>query len=151
MRIERVDLLNFRQYFGNQRLKLSRDDEQNVTIIHGVNGAGKTSLFLALNWCLYGEGVDNIGQIISKEAVSRARVGEIVESKVDVTFYHGGKRYTASRKLSGQKQRDGKVQEARISAEFVLMRIPPSGIMERVDNPIGTMNTILPANVLLRR
>ena len=35
MRIERVDLFNFRQYFGNQRLKFSRHDQQNVTIIHG--------------------------------------------------------------------------------------------------------------------
>ncbi len=147
MRIERVDLSNFRQYFGNQRLKFSRHDDQNVTIIHGVNGAGKTSLFLALNWCLYGEGVDNIGQIISKEAISRAQPGEIVETKVDVTFFHGGKRYTASRKLVGQKQANGKVLEAKTTAEFVLMRTPPSGIMERVDNPIGTMNTILPANV----
>jgi len=147
MRIERVDLFNFRQYFGNQRLKFSRHDEQNVTIIHGVNGAGKTSLFLALNWCLYGEGVDNIGQIISKEAVSRAQIGEIVETKVDVTFHHGNKRYTASRKLVGQRQPSGKILEAKTTAEFVLMRVPPSGIMERVDNPIGTMNTILPANV----
>ncbi|MCA0457124.1 MAG: AAA family ATPase [Chloroflexi bacterium] len=147
MRIERVDLFNFRQYFGNQRLKFSRHDEQNVTIIHGVNGAGKTSLFLALNWCLYGEGVDNIGQIISKEAVSRAQRAEIVETKVDVTFHHGGKRYTASRKLVGQKQQNGKILEAKTTAEFVLMRTPPSGVMERVDNPIGTMNTILPANV----
>ncbi|MCK6580454.1 MAG: AAA family ATPase [Anaerolineae bacterium] len=147
MRIERVDLYNFRQYFGNQRLKFSRHDEQNVTIIHGVNGAGKTSLFLALNWCLYGEGVDNIGQIISKEAVRRARQGEIVETKVEITFFHGSNRYTASRKLIGQKQANGTVQEAKTTIEFVLMRIPQSGIMERVDNPIGTMNTILPANV----
>lgn len=78
MRIERVDLHNFRQYFGHQRLKISRHDDQNVTVIHGVNGAGKTSLFLALNWCLYGEGVDNIGQIISKEAVRLGRSGEII-------------------------------------------------------------------------
>ena len=147
MKIERVELLNFRQYFGNQRLKFSKDEERNVTVIHGVNGAGKTSLFLALNWCLYGEGVDNIGQIISKELVSRARLGEIVETKVDVTFLHNGKRHTASRKLTGQKQSNGKVIEARNAAEFVLMRTPPSGVMERVDNPIGTMNTILPANV----
>ena len=147
MRIERVDLFNFRQYFGSQRLKFSRQDEQNVTIIHGVNGAGKTSLFLALNWCLYGEGVDNIGQIISKEAVECAQAGSIVETRVDVTFHHGNKRYTASRKLIGQKQANGKVLEARTTIEFVLMRTPSSGVMERVDNPIGTMNTILPANV----
>lgn len=147
MRIERVDLYNFRQYFGNQRLKFSRHDEQNVTIIHGVNGAGKTSLFLALNWCLYGEGVDNIGQIISKEAVSHAHPGEIVETKVEITFFHSSNRYTASRKLVGQKMPNGKVQEAKTTTEFVLMRIPQSGVMERVPNPIGTMNTILPANV----
>jgi len=147
MRIERVDLFNFRQYFGNQRLRFSRHDEQNVTIIHGVNGAGKTSLFLALNWCLYGEGVDNIGQIISKEAVSRAQISEIVETRVDITFHHANKRYTASRKLIGQKQANGKILEAKNTIEFVLMRTPSSGIMERVDNPIGTMNTILPANV----
>jgi DNA sulfur modification protein DndD len=147
MKIERVDLFNFRQYFGTQRIKFSKDEERNVTVIHGVNGAGKTSLFLALNWCLYGEGVDNIGQIISKEAVSRARQGEVIETKVDVTFLHGGKRYTASRKLVGQKQAGGKVQEARTSAEFILMRTPPTGIVERVDNPIGIMNTILPTNV----
>lgn len=147
MKIERVELLNFRQYFGTQRVKFSKDSERNVTVIHGVNGAGKTSLFLALNWCLYGEGVDNIGQIISKEAVSRARQSEIIETRVDVTFLHEGKRYTASRKLIGQKQADGRVQEARTSAEFVLMRTPPTGIMERVSNPIGIMNTILPMNV----
>jgi len=147
MKIEKVDILNFRQYFGSQRLKLSKDDEKNVTVIHGVNGAGKTSLFLALNWCLYGEGVENIGQIISKEAVSRARQGEVVETKVDVTFSHGGRRYTASRKLLGQKQANDKVLEAKNTTEFVLIRTPLSGIAERVDNPIGTMNTILPANV----
>lgn len=147
MRIERVDLLNFRQYFGNQRLRFSRDDQQNVTVVHGVNGAGKTSLFLALNWCLYGEGVENIGQIVSKEAVSRAQRGDSIETKVDVTFFHGGRRFTASRKLLGQKQEDGRVAEARNSTVFVLMRTPPSGITEHVDNPIGVINTILPVNV----
>lgn len=147
MKIERVELVNFRQYFGNQRLQFSKQEDCNVTVVHGVNGAGKTSLFLALNWCLYGEGVDNIGQIISKEAVSRARSGGIIETRVDVTFLHDGKRYAASRKLTGQKQSNLTILEARSASEFVLLRTPPSGVMERVANPIGMMNTILPANV----
>ena len=147
MKIERVVLNNFRQYFGSHRVAFSQDDRQNVTVIHGVNGAGKTSFFLALNWCLYGEGVDSIGQIISKEAVSRAKTGEIIVTKVDIAFMHDGQRYMASRQLRGQKKKNGSVEEARTNAEFVLMRTPMSGVATRIDNPIGVMNTILPSNV----
>ena len=147
MRIERVSLTNFRQYFGTHRIAFSQDDRQNVTIIHGVNGAGKTSFFLALNWCLYGEGVDSIGQIISKEAVSRAKASEMIDCKVEITFIHDGLRYRASRQLKGQKKKDGSVEETRTNAEFMLMRTSVSGVATRVSNPIGVMNTILPSNV----
>lgn len=147
MKIERVGLTNFRQYYGSHRIAFSQDPEQNVTVIHGVNGAGKTSFFLALNWCLYGEGVDSIGQIISKEAVSRAKVGEIITTKVDITFMHEGQRFMASRQLQGQKKKDNSVEEARINTEFILMRTSMSGVATRIDNPIGVMNTILPSNV----
>jgi DNA sulfur modification protein DndD len=147
MKIERVTLTNFRQYYGSHRIAFSQDPEQNVTVIHGVNGAGKTSFFLALNWCLYGEGVDSIGQIISKEAVSRAKVGEIITTKVDITFMHEGQRFMASRQLMGQKKKDNSVEEARTNAEFILIRTSMNGVANRIDNPIGVINTILPSNV----
>lgn len=56
MILDSMTLDNFRQYYGRQRLQFARGNKQNITVLHGVNGAGKTSLFLALNWCLYGEG-----------------------------------------------------------------------------------------------
>jgi len=146
MKIERVILTNFRQYFGEQRIQFSLDDQHNVTVFHGVNGAGKTSFFTALNWCLYGEGATNIGQIISKEAVRQAAVHDQVISKVVVVFLHDGQRYIASRQLKGIKQDDGSVQEQR-DIEFLLMRTRYDGQTSRVDNPIGTMNAIMPANV----
>ncbi len=147
MKIERVSLLNFRQYFGEHRIRFAQHDQQNVTVIHGVNGAGKTSFFLALNWCLYGEGVENIGQITSKEAVSRAKVGEMVTTEVKITFLHEGERYMASRQLTGQKRDDGSLGETRNGNGFLLTRTPTSGVATRIDNPIGVMNTILPSNV----
>ncbi|HNP87517.1 MAG TPA: AAA family ATPase [Kouleothrix sp.] len=146
MKLERIALTNFRQYFGEQLVRFSQDAERNVTVFHGVNGAGKTSLFAALNWCLYGEGVEGIGQIISKEAVLRAEVGEEVRTKVVVTFIHEGQRYVASRQLKGMKQPDGSVRE-KPDIEFLLMRTRYDGQSVRVDNAIGTMNAILPANV----
>jgi len=146
MKIERVILTNFRQYFGEQQIRFSQDSQHNVTIFHGVNGAGKTSFFTALNWCLYGEGVENIGQIISKEAVRQADIGDAVLTKVVVTFLHEGQRYIASRQLKGIKQPDGTVQEQR-DIEFLLMRTRYDGQSSREDNPIGKMNAIMPANV----
>lgn len=146
MKLERITLENFRQYYGRQRLTLSKDPQRNVTVIHGVNGAGKTSLFLAINWCLYGEGVSNVGELISKEATSRAQGGETVSTSVEVTFTHDGERYLVSRRLTGEKQHDGSVS---ISAEgdFTMMRTRRDGQAKRVNNPIGTMNAILPSNV----
>ena len=146
MKLERIALTNFRQYFGEQLVRFSQDPERNVTVFHGVNGAGKTSFFAALNWCLYGEGVEGIGQIISKEAVLRADAGEEVRTKVVVTFIHEGQRYVASRQLKGIKQADGSIS-ARQDIEFLLMRTRYDGQSTRVDNAIGTMNAILPSNV----
>ena len=49
MKLDRITLENFRQYHGKQRLTFSKDSKRNTTVIHGVNGAGKTSLFLAID------------------------------------------------------------------------------------------------------
>ena len=48
-------------------------------MVHGVNGAGKTSLSTALNWSLYGLGADDIGELVSKRAIDEAVVGSDVE------------------------------------------------------------------------
>ncbi len=147
MKLERITLENFRQYYGRQRLTFSKDPQRNVTVIHGVNGAGKTSLFLAINWCLYGEGVSNVGELMSKEAISRARAGETVRTVVELTFTHNGQRYLVSRRLVGVKQSDGTVSIDHSEDDFTMMRIRWDGQTERVHNPIGTINAILPSNV----
>ena len=40
MKLDHIVLQNFRQYFGQQKLIFSQDPKKNVTVIHGVNGAG---------------------------------------------------------------------------------------------------------------
>ena len=146
MILDSMTLDNFRQYYGRQRLKFARGSEQNVTVIQGINGAGKTSLFLALNWCLYEEGIDNIGELISKEAVSRAEAEEQVQTSVELTFLHDGERYLIRRILRGLKQKNGTC-ETDSKPEFTMLRTGADGQALRVPNPIGTINTILPSNV----
>ena len=152
MKLERITLENFRQYYGRQRLEFARDSQHNVTVIEGVNGAGKTSLFLAINWCLYGTSVENVrvienvGELASKEAVSQSPVGELVRVSVELTFFHNGGRYLVRRALQGIKQERGNVNWYD-GDEFTVMRTRSDGQAERVNNPIGMMNAILPVNV----
>ena len=144
MRLEGVRVENFRQYYGREDAEFSSDKDRNVTVFHGMNGAGKTSLFSAINWCLYGAAVENIGELVNKRVLSEAQEGARITSKVMVWFTHEAARYTASRFLTVQKARQKAIP---LGKEFQLTRTRASGDYQKVDNPEGQMNAILPANV----
>jgi len=146
MKFERITLENFRQYYGRERLDFAKDSQRRVTVIHGVNGAGKTSLFLAMNWCLYGEGVDNVGELISKEAIKLASPGDSVDMSVELAFSHDGERYLVKRSRRGIRMLDGSVQ-TNLSDEFIMLRTLWDGQAQEIKNSIGTINAILPSNI----
>ena len=146
MKLERLQLENFRQYHGRQRLSFARDAKRNVTVIHGINGAGKTSLFAAINWCLYGEGINKEIELVSKEAVDRAQAGEVVRTTVELSFQHEGERYIVRRQLTALKNKRGAAAVLGDS-EFTMSRIRRDGQAEHPKNPISRMNSILPSNV----
>jgi DNA sulfur modification protein DndD len=146
MKLDNIEIENFRQYGSIQRATFSTHPEKNITVFNGNNGCGKTSLFVAINWCLYGEGAENIGELINKEAVKKTTAGQEVTARVKLSFRHGGERFISSRELCGIKREDGSV-ETRLKPSFSLMRIQADGQAIEIKNPIGMMNTILPSNV----
>jgi len=152
MKLERITIENFRQFHERNHLDFAKDKKHCVTVIHGANGAGKTSLFLAINWCLYGrslEGVkviDNVGGLVSKEAVSQTKEGDTVRASVEITFQHDGERYLVKRSIQVKKQKGGQI-EGNSADDFVMMRTKADGDAIRVSNPLVTMNSILPVNV----
>jgi DNA sulfur modification protein DndD len=151
MKLERIVLENFRQYYGQQKLTFAKTKDRNVTVIHGINGAGKTSLFLAINWCLYGRNVenikviDNVGELISKEAAEQAQPGDEIQTSVMIAFRHNGERYIVKRILTGSKLLTGELAVDNLD-QFTMMRQRPDGKAVQVKNPLGTMNAILPVN-----
>jgi DNA sulfur modification protein DndD len=54
LRFESLSLKNFGPYREIVDLSLTTEPESPVVVIHGENTLGKTSLFRALRWCLYG-------------------------------------------------------------------------------------------------
>lgn len=53
MKINKILLENFRQFYGKQELVLAADDTKNVTLIHAENGFGKTTILNAILWTFY--------------------------------------------------------------------------------------------------
>ena len=99
MKLEYLKLNNFRQYYGEQTVHFAYDSPRHVTVIRGINGAGKTSLFTALNWCLYGEDRGELGEFVSKRAVTEDT--GLVKTSIELGFRHEGIQYVAKREREG--------------------------------------------------
>ncbi|CAH6804759.1 DNA sulfur modification protein DndD [Vibrio chagasii] len=60
MKLIKLEIYNFRQFYGKQAIDFSVEPNRGVTLIHGENNGGKTALLNALRWCLYEETTDNL-------------------------------------------------------------------------------------------
>jgi len=146
MKLEWMRLTNFRQFFGEQVIRFSGDAKRNVTVVHGVNGAGKTSLFVALNWVLYDLGAENVGELVCKRAIDESPAGTDIEMVVVLSFLHNGERYTASRALTVSKTGE-KEWQAKPTVEFALDIIRGDGQTKKICKPSGRIESILPSDV----
>lgn len=76
MKLIKVEINNFRQFYGKQAIDFSVDPERGVTLIHGENNGGKTALLNALRWCLYEETTENLldsGNLLNKHAAVQGK------------------------------------------------------------------------------
>ena len=70
MKILKLELTNFACYYGDHIIDLDTDDKKNVIIFIGSNGAGKTTIFNAINWALYGEEYEKDLMKLKKRAIT---------------------------------------------------------------------------------
>ncbi|MFC6826285.1 DNA double-strand break repair ATPase Rad50 [Halopelagius fulvigenes] len=87
MRFDRIKLRNFKPY-DDTDLQLS----DGVTVIHGLNGSGKSSLLEACFFALYGAHAldENLGDVMT--------TGED-ETEIELWFTHDGEEYHVERRL----------------------------------------------------
>src|SRR6185295_14166918 len=85
-----MEINNYRQYFNRDKIEFSLDPQKNFTIIQGSMGSGKTSLFNAISWCLYGVEKDTRRleglPIVNTRALLDTEVGKFVEMEVTLVI-----------------------------------------------------------------
>lgn len=67
MFIKEIELNNFRIYKGKNVISLLPTDDENVIVISGKNGFGKTTFLMSLVWCLYGKQMEKVDDLYEKE------------------------------------------------------------------------------------
>lgn len=111
MKINRVTLYNFSSYVGKNTIALDTHDEQNIILIGGNNGAGKTSFFTAIKLALYGpqcfrfQDKNNrytarIKELINHDAFLADNVKSYVEVEIDLPTDRTHVLYTIRREWS---------------------------------------------------
>ncbi|ERG90198.1 MAG: RecF/RecN/SMC N terminal domain protein, partial [Haloquadratum walsbyi J07HQW1] len=105
MELKRLEVQNFRQFYGTQEVSFSLEKSNNVTVIHGDNGSGKTTLLNAFLWLFYNElTLPQPDKIVTERALDEASVNSRVPARVKLEFKDQGRQYTAERTQVFQKQ-----------------------------------------------
>ena len=110
MKLTTIRLCNFRQFYGETpEIQLATDTQRNTTIVHGNNGAGKTTILNAFTWVLYEKFTAAFAepqQLVNKRAIAETESGSSVDCWVEIAWEHDGKKYRAKRMCRAYKQGD---------------------------------------------
>lgn len=83
MKINNITLNNFRQYYGSVSIDLKTNPLQNIVLIGGKNGYGKTNLLLSIVWCLYGEKIVQVDENFKKEIQKETNYSKFMKQSLN--------------------------------------------------------------------
>lgn len=107
MLIRSITVENFLPFQGKQRVDFSTDPDKNVTLIMGNNGAGKTSLAQAFEWCLYGRAPKDSDRVINAYVRDHIAPGYERYASVEIELEKDGTVYTISRRQRYSRKASG--------------------------------------------
>ena len=154
MKFEKLVIENFSSFLGKHTILFNTSPNKPITIIIGGSGKGKTSIFDALNWALYGENYEpvlekesqkKIVDFVNTSAMRDAIRGDTsVEMAATLNFEHDGKHYKIQHAIC--------VKEIRKSLQITdrtasLIEYHESGNVSQISFIDAFLNEILPSNV----
>src|SRR5690554_5175504 len=90
MKFSNIKINNFRQYYNAVNIDLTTDTDQNIVIIGGRNGYGKTNFLLSIVWCLYGEKISQIDDNFKKEIQKEKNYSSFMQQSINWTAKREG-------------------------------------------------------------
>lgn len=145
MLLKSLKIKDFRQFKGSQHISFATDRSQNVTMIMGDNGTGKTTLAQVFTWCLYGE-TSFEDKIMLCKSTSGAMLPNTEENvSAELTLEHNGIEYTIISDQKYKKDGNGIIRPLG-QRSFVIAFKKPDGTRDYV-KPLETdirMKEILP-------
>lgn len=85
MKFSNIKINNFRQYYNAVNIDLTTDTDQNIIVIGGRNGYGKTNFLLSIVWCLYGEKISQIDDNFKKEIQKEKNYSSFMQQSINWT------------------------------------------------------------------
>lgn len=83
MKISKVILCNFRQFYGQVEIDLLTDSNRNIILIGGKNGFGKTNFLISIVWCLYGEKITQIDENFKREVQKESNYQKFIRQSLN--------------------------------------------------------------------
>lgn len=151
MRIERVEITNFRQY-KNVAFDFEKNGEYDLHIILGNNGIGKTNLLNAISWCLYGKESHLGNEKSARKRINSTVLEEAIEAgaekckvTVAVTISVDNKRITFERNQEFKANKDA----FEFKPTFIVTVIAASGneVVTDLDRIENLVNQYLPEDI----
>lgn len=85
MKFSNIKINNFRQYYNAVNIDLTTNADQNIVVIGGRNGYGKTNFLLSIVWCLYGEKISQIDDNFKKEIQKEKNYSSFMQQSINWT------------------------------------------------------------------
>lgn len=139
MKLKWIEMTNFKQYYGTHRIEFanSEDGTENVTVVYGANGKGKTTIYRAFIYAFHGDKqLERDGQLSKnkKNEEEILHIGNIaalqedgyVDVSVKVAYEHNGKHYEIKRSMA-VTQEGTDIEEADLWDETYLKVVDENG------------------------
>ena len=149
MKLNYLQLCNFRQFYGKSLQIKFASGERNTTVIYGNNGAGKTSLLNAFTWVLYEKFTAAFASpelLVNQRAINEAKTEQAVECWVELQFERDRQLYQIKRKCYATKNAEQQVQYSQTKL-FMLVAGDDGRWYPPLEPPEDIINRILPASL----
>jgi DNA sulfur modification protein DndD len=146
MIFRRLTLHNFRQFVGTHEIFFASEPDRNVTVIHGDNGSGKTTILNAFTWLFYQETSSDFEfpeRLASEAGLAELSPQSTLDVYVDLEFEDSGRVYTIRRTTSATKDLEGKRSDSAQTSLRVSF-IDETGEVQDPGNPQNFIEHLLP-------